>query len=417
MTGRSTTEIERQVEAQRYEVEETLDALRAKFSTGQIVDTITRTFTGAGGQGQEMLGNLGRQVKENPLPIALTGIGLAWLLMNQNKSSSGSNLPATRDTYAYDPYRTGAYRGAGSGQRPASGTSYDHAKYAADVAQHGAEYAVGQLKSGAYAVRSSGAAAGQSIYDHARYAADETKHGAEYAAGQLKTGAYRVQGAASSASHKAYDTARYAADEAKHGAKYAADQLKSGAYAVTDAAASAGQAVYDQAKFAADEMRHGAAYVSEQLTAGAYAVSDYASDAYHYARDTAYDAADSAAYYGKRAQRSVIDFVREEPLIAAALGVAVGAAIGAALPSTRTEDEYVGPYRDQLRDEAWNYASDAAERVEQVAERSFAAAEETAREEGLMPSSDEAGGKTVAEKAESVVKAARDAAEKETAKS
>ncbi|WP_420392834.1 hypothetical protein [Acuticoccus sp.] len=380
--NRPTQQIEREVEAQRYEVEETLEALRAKLSTAQIMESVSRAFTGAGGQGSEFLGNLGRQVKENPLPIALTGVGLAWLLMSQGKASQPS-------------YPTG------------SQLAYDRARFLADEQQHGADYAVSQLKAGAYSRRT---ASSGTAYDSARYAADEGKHGAEYAAGQLKAGAYKVSSGAQGAAQSAYDQARFAADEAKHGLRYAGDQLKSGAYAVQDTASSAIDTAYDSARFAADEAKHGAQYVSEQLQAGAYAVSDAASNALHSARDAAYDAADTARVYGGRAQRNAMDFIKEEPLIAAAVGVAVGAALGAALPSTRTEDEIVGPYRDNLRDEALDYAAEQAERAERVASASLTAAEQTAKDEGLVPSE---GGKTVAERAESVVQSAKDAAKNE----
>ncbi|WMS42068.1 DUF3618 domain-containing protein [Acuticoccus sp. MNP-M23] len=392
MTERSTTQIEREVEAQRYEVEETLDALRNKLSAGQMLDTLSRSFTTAGGQGGEFFNNLGRQVKENPLPIAITGIGLAWLLMGQNQKQTPPALPAPRRTY------------------PPQFTAYDRARYAADETSHGAEYAVNRLRGGYYDVKAEARNSAHAAYDHARYAADEAKHGAEYAVGQMKAGAYAVQDGASNAAGRVYDKARLAADETKHGAKYVGDQMKAGAYAVKDSASSAADAMYDRARIAADEVSHGAAYVSDQLKSGAYAVSDAAHSAYESARDTAYDAADTAGVYGRRAQRTVVDFVKEEPLIAGAVGLALGAALGAIMPATRQEDELIGPYRDRARDEAIDYASAQADKASHVAEESFKAAEAKAHEEGLIP---EEGDKTVAEKAEDVVKAAKTKAREE----
>ncbi len=473
MIDRSTTQIEREVEAQRYEVEETLDALRNKLSAGQILDTVARSFTTAGGQGGEFLNNLGRQVKANPLPIALTGVGLAWLLMGQNqKPRYTANVPAPRGLYppqptAYDraryasdeaqhgaeyavrQLRTGYYD-VKAGARASAHHTYDQARYAADEAKHGGAYALGQLKAGAYAVQDGASSAAaraydraalaadeakhgadhavkqlkagyydvkaqarstaHHTYDHARYAADEAKHGAEYAVGQLKAGAYKVQDGASNAAARVYDNARFAADEAKHGAKYVGDQIKAGAYAVQDTAYATADAMYDRARLAADEVAHGAAYVSDQLKAGAYAVSDAAYHAYESARDTAYDVADQADVYRRRAQRNVVDFVKEEPLIAGAIGIALGAALGAMLPSTRQEDELIGPYRDRARDEAIEYASTQADRAAHIAEESFKAAEAKAHEEGLVP---EDGDKTVAEKAEDVVQAAKKKAKEE----
>ena len=42
--------------------------------------------------------NLGRSVRDNPMPVALVGVGLAWMAFNQR---SGTGQPA----------RAGAYRG------------------------------------------------------------------------------------------------------------------------------------------------------------------------------------------------------------------------------------------------------------------------------------------------------------------
>ena len=71
-------------------------------------------------------------------------------------------------------------------------------------------------------------------------------------------------------------------------------------------------------------------------------MQEAAAHAYERAVEVAHDAADTARVYSQQARRDTLDFITDQPLIAAALGVAVGAAIGAALPSTRLEDEYVG---------------------------------------------------------------------------
>ena len=82
---RDTSDIEREVEVRRHEVERTLDALRAKLSTGEIVESVTRSVANAGNTGNEVAGTLGRQIKENPLPVVITGVGLALLIAGQAK--------------------------------------------------------------------------------------------------------------------------------------------------------------------------------------------------------------------------------------------------------------------------------------------------------------------------------------------
>ncbi|MEM8856615.1 MAG: DUF3618 domain-containing protein [Pseudomonadota bacterium] len=334
MTEKSTADIERDVELQRREVEDTLDALRAKLSTGQIIEQATKALTGAGNQGGELLSNLGRQVKENPIPVALTGIGLAWLLTSQSRQNKGpAPLPASRAPVPLDVPLT----------------AYDRTRYLADEEEVGSERAIANLIAGSYAVSSD-------------------------ASGTEGSGA------------KSW--------------------------------------LYDKAKVVADQTSHGAAYVSERMKAGAYAVSDTASSAYDSARTgvedaavavrgAAEDAADTAVRYGRRAQRGFVDFVKEEPLIAAAVGVAIGAVISAALPASRTEDRLVGPHRDKLRDDGVAYATDQAKRLEKVAERTVEKAKETAQGEGLIPKDDDT---TVAEKVKSVAKAADETAKEEAEK-
>ncbi|XWN30649.1 MAG: DUF3618 domain-containing protein [Devosia sp.] len=335
MTEKSTAEIEREVESQRREVEDTLDALRAKLSTGQIIEQVTKTMTGAGNQGGELLTNLGRQVKENPIPVALTGIGLAWLLTSQSRQNSQpAPLPASRAPVPVEVPLT----------------AYDRTRYLADEEEVGSERAVANLIAGSYAVSSDGSDT------------DGT----------------------SGAKSWLYDKARVVADETSHGASYVSERMKAGAYAVSDTASSA----YDSARAGVED--------------AAVAV-----------RGAAEDAADTAARYGRRAQRGFVDFVKDEPLIAAAVGVALGAVISAALPASRTEDRLVGPHRDKLRDDGVAYATDQAKRLEKVAERTAEKAKETAQDEGLIPKDDDT---TVAEKVKTVAKAADDAAKEEAEK-
>jgi hypothetical protein len=99
--SRSTHEIERDIERTRSDIEETVEALRAKMSLGQIVDEATHYLRDSGGN--EALHNLARQARANPMPLALVGIGLAWLM-------SGRGQPAM-DTWS----STGTSTSAGNG--------------------------------------------------------------------------------------------------------------------------------------------------------------------------------------------------------------------------------------------------------------------------------------------------------------
>jgi hypothetical protein len=113
----------------------------------------------------------------------------------------------------------------------------------------------------------------------------------------------------------------------------------------------------------------------------------------------------------RRAKRTLLDTLQDEPLILGALAVAIGAAIGAALPSTQVEDEWLGDARDKVRDEVLDQGRNALQKVEVVASKVFDAANAQAENEGLMPKSD--GDETMADKVSSVVRAATNEAKDE----
>lgn len=77
-SDRSSEEIESDIERTRAEVSSTLDAIQQKLTPGQLIDqavSYARTSLPA-----DFGANLGNAVRDNPLPVALVGIGLAWLM-------------------------------------------------------------------------------------------------------------------------------------------------------------------------------------------------------------------------------------------------------------------------------------------------------------------------------------------------
>jgi hypothetical protein len=99
--NQSSREIEREVEASRARIEDTMDAIRDRMTLGQMVDEATHYFGTSGVS--RAAGNLGAQVRDNPLPLALVGLGLAWLM-------SGKGRPHVRSS-ADGGYRSRAYDG------------------------------------------------------------------------------------------------------------------------------------------------------------------------------------------------------------------------------------------------------------------------------------------------------------------
>jgi ElaB/YqjD/DUF883 family membrane-anchored ribosome-binding protein len=67
-----------------------------------------------------------------------------------------------------------------------------------------------------------------------------------------------------------------------------------------------------------------------------------------------------------RTQQQAHHMLEDNPLAVGAAALAVGAVIGLLLPSTRRENEMVGPYRDQVVEKAQSVAGTVAQRVQEV---------------------------------------------------
>ena len=76
-TDNNTERLQREIDAQRARVDETIDSLQARLSPGQLVDELL-AYTKSGGGA--FVGNLGKTAVANPVPVALLGVSLAWLM-------------------------------------------------------------------------------------------------------------------------------------------------------------------------------------------------------------------------------------------------------------------------------------------------------------------------------------------------
>lgn len=85
-------EIERDLEQTRAEVSSTLDAIQEKLTPGQLMDQAIDYWRRSAPA--DFGSNLSRNVRDNPLPVALVGIGLGWLMMSTRKQET-----------RYAPYR------------------------------------------------------------------------------------------------------------------------------------------------------------------------------------------------------------------------------------------------------------------------------------------------------------------------
>ena len=102
---KTTDDIEREIERERVALSRSLDSLNRMFSRDALTDQAIALLRDNGG---DLTGAVLRQVKANPMALALTGAGLAWL-------ATGSERP--------DPARPARKLVR---RKPAPKVAYDH---------------------------------------------------------------------------------------------------------------------------------------------------------------------------------------------------------------------------------------------------------------------------------------------------
>ncbi|MDU8944626.1 DUF3618 domain-containing protein [Ovoidimarina sediminis] len=88
MTDQSPQEIEREIAAERSALETSIEALQAQFSTEALVEQASGMIKT---HGSEIAQSVARTARENPAALALTGIGLVWLLAGKSEDKPERN--------------------------------------------------------------------------------------------------------------------------------------------------------------------------------------------------------------------------------------------------------------------------------------------------------------------------------------
>lgn len=302
---RSPKEIEREIEEQRSDLTSNLEDLQDKFS----IDTVVRQI---GDQFREHGGDMGRsisdQVKANPIPLALTGIGLAWMMFGNGAQKQSAQTPISDhcDDDYYSEVENDFRRTRERQGRPyVAPTSYapartDGPSWSRDDADNGPP-----------------------LTDHASSSAAAMKDGASSAAASVSDAARSVGSSVSDAANAA-------------GSK------------VSDAAASAKSSVTGAAQTARDGIPTAASRIAE----GTETLSEEGRKRVIAARQRALDLRRQTARAAQEGADAAADFYDRQPLVAGALALAVGAALGGALPRTKAEDDLMGSQSDDLIDQA-----------------------------------------------------------------
>ncbi|MGX5829980.1 hypothetical protein [Mesorhizobium sp. 43Arga] len=119
MTEKTSAELQHDAEIARARVSDTAESIRNKMTPGQLIDEFSGMFTA--GDGGSLMSTLKSQVGANPLPVALVGVGLMWLMAGQRppqatgfqeswpkpKSRTGSDLHGEQGYESSDNFAGG----------------------------------------------------------------------------------------------------------------------------------------------------------------------------------------------------------------------------------------------------------------------------------------------------------------------
>jgi len=145
------------------------------------------------------------------------------------------------------------------------------------------------------------------------------------------------------------------ADDVRSGATNLRDMALETADDLTNRAAGIAGDVRDRVSETAQTVRDRLAGTAQDLRERAYDVRDTS-------RRRIEDLGERGSERLRDGRSAVEDFVTENPLLVGVVGLAAGLLIGALLPRTRQEDETVGPWADEVRDQGLRYARDVTHR-------------------------------------------------------
>lgn len=213
---------ERKAEAHRAHISELIDELRYRATPGEVMDQ----FLGWE-DGREIARTFGRQVRGNPLPLALIGAGVAWLMLSDGtRRNTSVPLHDGLDDYEnFDGYArpgglNGVARRAKRSVRKASDAAQSVKDSAAQLSQR-AKGTAGDLSDGA-----------QSALDAARGSVSDAAESVEAGYGKAK----EAVGAAADS----------VADSASLAWEKSTGLVQSTADAVTDAASNLNRMAHEQ---------------------------------------------------------------------------------------------------------------------------------------------------------------------------
>ena len=298
---KTAAELQRELELQRSRVENTIDEIQQKLSPGQLVDELLAYTKGGGGQ---FLTSLQHNITANPLPVALLGVSLAWLMAKPASANGHSDDRSWDDSIN----RSRGYQASSDDDldypvATITGTSLQRVRQIADGDVYYSEFSddAGKI------YRAPSDTLGKRAGHFTDEAGNRFKGFADEAGARIEQ--FR-------------DEAGNLLDEASGWASHVWQAAREKLHDARDAVGSAAASGRGQARSAGSQVRNQFGSLND----------------------------------------TIIHQFRDQPLVGGGLAFALGAALGTALPHTSQEDAIVGEAADALKDMAGQQAEELYEK-------------------------------------------------------
>jgi ElaB/YqjD/DUF883 family membrane-anchored ribosome-binding protein len=325
---KSSAELQREIEMQRNRVEDTIDQIQEKLSPGQLVDELLAYTKGGGG---EFVASLQRNVTANPLPVALLGVSLAWLMAKPGQGGAASGYSRNeRSDRAWDE---SINRNRGYGVDDDDDDFDEYEDYPVTIISGGSMQRLGSVR-------------------------DE--HGRSFS--EFSDDAGRKFRARSDATGR----------RAGHFMDEAGNRYKG----FTNAAGEQVKHFRDEAGNLLDDATGWAAENWQKAREKLHDARDAISSGADMGKARASQASDAMMHQVDSLNRTIMHQFRDQPLVGGALAFALGAAMGAALPRTEQEDALMGEAADAVKERVGETASELYEQGRDKAAELYATASE-----------------------------------------
>jgi uncharacterized protein YjbJ (UPF0337 family)/vacuolar-type H+-ATPase subunit H len=327
--------------------------------------------------------SLADAARRNPLPAALVGVGIGWLILESVSGGKSSR----RENRHEDPWeedrrthmrRTGRYY-EGQFEGGYQGSGYQGSSY------QGGSYQ-GSGYQGQYRGTSPRVYEGSSFSQGNEYAAEDysTYREPNYSSSTNFQSGYDYQPPRQSQQHSSgsnpiakaagavKDTVANVGSEIK-------DRVADMSHDVTETIKERAGDIKERVAGTTQEMRHQVGDMSNQTRQSMQHSMERTSGSMHRAGEQMSEWQNRARYQGRRRSQQVIRNLEDNPLTYGLVALAAGAALAILLPQTRTENRAFGEMRDQMMDRGQEALETAKSHAQQVANEIRPELEETAR--------------------------------------